>query len=478
MTGTVHIPAGVQKALPLVGLSFWQAWWMCSSTTEVVSGPYSYGIGAVSLLLLTTLAGYVALAGAAARFAPYSRPRAFTATGIGGFAGTLLMSAATHCPLPHAAGLALVVAGSLVIALANALLLLMWGERWGTLTAGDVGRQLCISFAFAFALYFAVVVLPTPVGIALNACFPPLSALALAVSQNEPCRSGPVSPVAFTVRPVVLVLVGVFLFSVAYGCMQRVAIPGGEGMRPLQMRSMVVAGALTVCLALYMVVRDKAGNPFSFYRPIVPAVVCGMLVCVMTPADLSFLGNGMLIFGIYCLDMFIMFSTSDLGYRASLPIAGVFGTAIAVARGGTWLGTLTGTAISQTVVPAHPEAATLTVLVLACIAVVAGTVVFTETDLRAICQPEAKPHVPDLDERCAQIAEAAGLSARELDVMRLLARGRSVAVISEALGIAPGTVKHHASNTYRKLGVYDRQGLIDVVAGEAGEGVGARESRG
>ena len=97
------------------------------------------------------------------------------------------------------------------------------------------------------------------------------------------------------------------------------------------------------------------------------------------------------------------------------------------------------------------------------VAVLAGTLVFTENDLRAVYQPDAQPRTPDLDERCERLAREAGLSARELDVLRLLARGRSVAVIAETLGIAPGTVKHHASNTYRKLGVYDRQSVIDLV---------------
>ena len=458
---------GLQKMLPLVGLSFWQAWWMCTSTTDVVSGPRQYGMGAVGLLLVTTLVGYALLALCAPRFAPYSCTRSFAFTGAGGFAGTLLVSVATHTLLPHAAGVAVMLAGSVVIALANALLLLMWGERWGTLAAGDVGRQLCISFAFAFALYFLVAWLPTAVGIALNACFPPLSAVALAVSQAEPCRTEPVAPVALKVRTVALALAGIFAFSVAYGCTQRVARTGAEGSGILS--AMAIAGLLTVCLALYMVARGKVGNPFSFYRPIVPFVACGMIVCAMLPADLSFLGNGLLIFGIYCLDMFIMFSTTDLAYRARLPIAAVFGATVVVARTGTWIGTLAGTYIALSVVPDHPGAAVSTMLALACVAVVAGTVFFNEGDLRSVYQPEAKPHVPDLDERCNQIGASAGLSARELDVMRLLARGRSVAVISEALGIAPGTVKHHASNTYRKLGVYDRQGLIDVVAGDAGE---------
>ena len=470
MSPRIERLTGLQKMLPLVGLSFWQAWWMCTSTTDVVSGPHQYGIGAVSLLLVTTLVGYALLSLGAPRFAPYSCTRSFALTGAGGFAGTLLVSVTTHVFLPQAAGVAIMFAGSVVIALANALLLLMWGERWGTLAAGDVGRQLCISFASAFALYFLVAWLPTAVGIAVNACFPPLSAVALAVSQAEPRRTEPVAPVALKMRPVALALTSIFAFSVAYGCIQHVAgggiDRGGHGI----LSAMAIAGLLTVCLALYMVVRSRAGNPFSFYRPIVPTVACGMIVCAMVPPDLSYLGNGLLIFGIYCLDMFIMFSTTDLAYRARLPIAAIFGATVVVARAGTWLGTLAGTGIARSVVPDHPGAATATVLALACVAVVAGTGFFNESDLRSIYQPEAKPHVPDLDERCDQIGASAGLSARELDVMRLLARGRSVAVISEALGIAPGTVKHHASNTYRKLGVYDRQGLIDVVAGDPGEG--------
>jgi DNA-binding NarL/FixJ family response regulator len=43
------------------------------------------------------------------------------------------------------------------------------------------------------------------------------------------------------------------------------------------------------------------------------------------------------------------------------------------------------------------------------------------------------------------------LSPRELEVLRLMARGSTNEEIAEALFIAVGTVKNHVTNIYRKL---------------------------
>ena len=48
------------------------------------------------------------------------------------------------------------------------------------------------------------------------------------------------------------------------------------------------------------------------------------------------------------------------------------------------------------------------------------------------------------------------LNERELEVLRLLASGMSNKEIAEALFIAVGTVKWHASHIYTKLGVKNR----------------------
>jgi DNA-binding NarL/FixJ family response regulator len=59
------------------------------------------------------------------------------------------------------------------------------------------------------------------------------------------------------------------------------------------------------------------------------------------------------------------------------------------------------------------------------------------------------------------------LTARELDVLQLVGRGRSNAEIATALVITEATVKTHLSHIFDKLGVRDRAAAI-VLAFDAG----------
>jgi DNA-binding CsgD family transcriptional regulator len=52
------------------------------------------------------------------------------------------------------------------------------------------------------------------------------------------------------------------------------------------------------------------------------------------------------------------------------------------------------------------------------------------------------------------------LTAREIDVLSLLARGYSYAEIAMRLGISLNTVATHIKNSYRKLGVHSGPGAV------------------
>src|SRR3954454_1868163 len=60
----------------------------------------------------------------------------------------------------------------------------------------------------------------------------------------------------------------------------------------------------------------------------------------------------------------------------------------------------------------------------------------------------------------ASAADAAGLTDREVTLVRALARGLSNKEISQELWITEQTVKFHLSNIYRKLDVHNRTGAM------------------
>ena len=51
------------------------------------------------------------------------------------------------------------------------------------------------------------------------------------------------------------------------------------------------------------------------------------------------------------------------------------------------------------------------------------------------------------------------LTAREHEIALMIAADKSPGDIQEATGLAPGTLKHHTFNIYRKLGVKNEREL-------------------
>lgn len=76
---------------------------------------------------------------------------------------------------------------------------------------------------------------------------------------------------------------------------------------------------------------------------------------------------------------------------------------------------------------------------------------------------EAGESDAELADRIASLAIRYELTPRETEVFELLARGRSVPYVRDALVISKETAATHAKHIYAKLGVHSRQELIDLV---------------
>ena len=70
------------------------------------------------------------------------------------------------------------------------------------------------------------------------------------------------------------------------------------------------------------------------------------------------------------------------------------------------------------------------------------------------------------DARLARLAAEYGLTAREVEVLAPLVRGRSAATIGAALGMSTETARTHIRHIYQKTDVHGREELMDLVEQE------------
>ncbi|WP_080798809.1 helix-turn-helix domain-containing protein [Arabiibacter massiliensis] len=76
---------------------------------------------------------------------------------------------------------------------------------------------------------------------------------------------------------------------------------------------------------------------------------------------------------------------------------------------------------------------------------------------------KARIDYSQVDERCLALGERHGLTPREVEVVQLIAKGRSRGYIASSLVISENTVKGHARNAYGKLGIHGKQELLTLI---------------
>lgn len=80
-----------------------------------------------------------------------------------------------------------------------------------------------------------------------------------------------------------------------------------------------------------------------------------------------------------------------------------------------------------------------------------------------VASPSNALPVDDYLEIMQRIRADFALSPRELEVCKLLGRGRNRQFVAAELGVSLETAKTHTTNVYRKLGVHSQQELLDVI---------------
>ena len=178
-----------------------------------------------------------------------------------------------------------------------------------------------------------------------------------------------------------------------------------------------------------------------------------------------------LVAGYMCFYLLMWFVLCAVAARSALDAipAICWGSAV------NYLGILAGALLGGVVgaLPGDSLVPRLAVTVVLCTMATYMLHAFHSTSLDAAIEgiePDPAPleirYIDRLAQRCEEVSEKAGLTPRESEILALLARGNNAQHIQDELSISHNTVKFHARNVYRKLGIHSQQELIDLLCEE------------
>lgn len=398
-------------------------------------------------------------------------------TGTAGALATLVLSSSldtTSSGPTTAAGIAQLFA-TVVLFAAYALFFLLWAQMYARLGVAQAGAAIGGSYVLASAAFFALGQLDPTVGLGIGVCLPLMSsgALVWCLDTGEVCDPA----VTRRIGPRELFRSKLFPWRIVIAiaaCSLAAGVSRAHTSAPEDLLAVGVAGTLCVaCVVLSP--RLHAVTVYEAYR----LVFTAMALCLLAGLVVGFAPLAHLLVGIAqtLSSIVLVLVLCDSSHRFGLPVLPV----VAAARAITAAAFFAGGALSRATLAAFGDTSAVAAVVYgsaAAIIVVAsiwwlsgGSVDMGQTE-----SPDEEPLVSPahpasesgqiplaletlIKERAERLGEAYGLSKREIEVLTLLAWGKSAKRIEEMLVLSPNTVKTHVRHIYAKLGIHSRAEL-------------------
>lgn len=291
------------------------------------------------------------------------------------------------------------------------------------------------------------------------------------------------------VPTVVRLLISIAVFS--FLCRLYDDLPGSLAIDPLSsiggssLAALVVAG---VGFLIFAMLVGRSFNPLVGYRVALPLMALGMTIIALFFShhwylSVLIIGVGYELFDTLAWILLVMLSQRECRRFAPLTVFALGTTATMLGMG---VGRLAGSWLSQTAGLGASEASAMGVIGIMALVVTAFLIIpegtFAQLAGRKVLGAERLQEMREassaegesegtvsqdgampLERACAEVVREYRLTPRESEVLELLARGRTLAIVMRDLGIAKGTAQTHMENIYQKLDVHKQQELIDLV---------------
>lgn len=452
-------------AIPVVflGLGLYRAWIEIVFVGTFVSFP-SATVTVRDFFDWTMVATAIACTLLARRIGPFFNKRApFVLGGVALTVSTVLMFASCWVPTVASwSGYVAAVVGGFGIA----LMILVWSELYGCLNPLRAALYYSASIVVGALVLYVYRGFMLPWLFVMTALLPAVSLMAArrGFSLLPPPERPATTWTQFSVPWKAVLFMAAYAFG--YGLMEGGMYVGSFGPHS-------APGAVCVAVLVFLGVAFRGGR-FDFsliYRFALPLTVIALFLVPVFGHVPGQAANFCMTAAYTAQSILIMLICANICYRYGVSAVWLFGIERGVRQVFMWLGRVTADGVEG--FEAFGAMGDVAVSVLAVVAVVFATMVLlSERDLSSRwganflaggTDSADMIHKQELADRCTEIARTYKLSAREEEVLLLLAQHKTVGIIERELLIANGTAKAHVRHIYQKLDIHTRQELFDLL---------------
>lgn len=504
------------------GWAFLLAWVFCVFYTEVVDGYVGgsntwFGSGGAfeqlffsGFPVLMSVMTLVAIVGAERTFgSPADHPILLRVAPVATAASTpLLFWAAPNADVT----LALFILGSLLTGFGSGFMWVMWGEYFARISQEDAEFLSPLSAIIAALLVLLVSSMSGWVALVFVTVLPLLSGLCFALSWEEVRRGVPVEHAGLAEEkayatahnraknelPGVLTSMGRVALGLIVACLF-VCLEGTFWLKSdvhavaFQMVMLVSIAFMAIVSFFSTIGPHRISIPF-LYRWMCPVLVLGFVaLIVFGPDEGGYIAYVISIAARFAFCVITQMFFSNYASSGKATAVQSFGLGWIFVHLGDFLGVVATIAVKRFMAEGamsldQVAAVSIAVLVVVTMFVLnrksfsldgrAGDGVVGVSRTRGCANKWAEEFVSESTEegstaadseedvlgaRIRELAAERGLTPRETEVFDLLARGRSIPYVRDALFISKETAATHAKHIYVKLEVHSRQELIDLV---------------
>lgn len=341
-----------------------------------------------------------------------------------------------------------------------------WSEVYSSFDTFHISACVFGSAVAAFMFYFLITALPPVAGAMVTSLLIPASMLVIPHHDNDKPQAKALNSASGSIRQVQRVSIAFFIFGSAAWFLIMKANVTVNSEYYAHFKPALLCSALVISIFFVLVLVHKRNFSLSLvYRLVLPLVMVGFLLTTMFGFR-SQLGFALVIAGYTCFDVFYFIMLMDIARKAGVIPRRIVGFGRTVECMTPAMGFLLTRIPSSTMPFSGNDILTIfgivCLLALSAASLIDQSSIFEKSHLNpTIVYPQAE--IALFAKQCATAVAHYKLTSRETDILYLVVRGRSMPHIAERLCVSRSTVKTHIAHIYQKMGVENRQEMLDII---------------